>query len=126
MKTKYHKLAEKIINLPSWDDLTDTKEELFSLVKEVYNEHLKFEKVRNENGRYGIRYYTVPEDSRFSDVYISMFHTEKERDLVFDSWDKEVNWDNVFEQELEYPTPHNMVKKEKIIKEGKTIYVEDK
>jgi hypothetical protein len=103
----------------------EDRKELLNLIKDLYNEHIELVENKNDKGKYGIRYKTIHDDSKYSDTSEIFFRLKSIRDKVFDDWQNGLYWDNIFEQELEFrlPSPnfHGAIK---IFREGKEIYEE--
>ena len=125
-ETKYHLLYLGIKDdTYSYDE--EDKENLLKIVKELYHDHQNLTQEKDDNGKYGIRYKTVHDDSRWSDTHEQFFATKTKRDNVYDDWINDRYWDSIFEEDLEYRTPspnvHDIVK---VFKEGGKIYEEQK
>jgi len=122
--TKYHLLYLMLKDADCYFPKEDRKE-LLDLIKELYKSNQKFINEKDENGKYGIRYKTIHDDSKYSDNHTQFFASKRKRDDVFDDWINERYWDSIFEMELEYPKPtpnlHDVIK---VFKEGKNIYDE--
>ncbi|AGO49517.1 hypothetical protein Phi4:1_gp104 [Cellulophaga phage phi4:1] len=122
--TPYHEL---FLSIKGADDYwpVEEREEVLSLVKKLHDREQDRLAEEDEEGKYGLRYKTIHDDSRFSDTHEQFFSSKSKREKVFLDWKKGVTWDSIFETELEYPTPggnfHGMVK---IFKEGTKTYEE--
>jgi hypothetical protein len=103
----------------------EDRKEMLNLIKELYNDNQKLLNNKDDNGKYGIRYKTIHDDSKWSDNHTQFFRTKQKRDNVFDDWINERYWDAILETELEYRTPSpNVHDIAKIFKEGKNVYDE--
>ena len=122
--SKYHQLY---LMLKDVDDYfpKEERKELLDLIKELYQDNQELLNDKDDEGKYGLRYKTVHDDSRYSDKHVQFFTTKQKRDNVFDDWINDRYWDNIFETELEYRTPspnvHDIVK---VFKEGGNVYEE--
>ena len=122
--SKYHEL---FLMLKDADDYfpKDERKELLELIKNLYFDNQELLNDKDDNGKYGIRFKTVHDDSCYSDKHTQFFSTKRKRDDVFDDWINERYWDKIFECELQYRTPspnvHDIVK---VFKEGENIYDE--
>lgn len=122
--SKYHLLYLELKNADDYFPKEDRKE-LLDLIKELYDEHNDLLNKDDDNGKYGIRYKTIEEDSRWPDSHTQFFSSKEKRDNVYDDWINNRYWDSVFEDYLEYPTPGpNINEIEKIFKESDKIYIE--
>jgi hypothetical protein len=123
-RSKYHKLYSLLREADDYFPIED-REEVLELVKELYKDNNIVQKDLDKNGKYGISYKTIHDDSRFSDNHTSFFSSKKKRDEVYDDWINGRNWDTELNTELFYPTPTpNVHKITKVFKEGKEIYEE--
>lgn len=112
--TKYHELylmlQDENIYLPSVED----RNKLLTLIKELYSDNSNLIKKEDDNGKYGIRYKTIGEDSSYSDTKEQFFSSKEKRDKIYDDWVNNCSWDSILNLELEYPTPtpniHDIVK----------------
>jgi hypothetical protein len=124
--SKYHQLYLMLQDADDYFPKEDRKE-LLGLVKELYKDNQEILNIRDDEGKYGVRYKTVGDDSKFSDKHEQFFTTKSKRDAVFDDWINDRYWDNILDVELQYPVPspnvHNITK---VFKEGKDVYEEIK
>jgi len=122
--SKYHQLY---LMLQDADDYfpKEDKKELLELIKELYKDNQEIVDIRDDRGKYGIRFKTVGDDSKFSDKHEQFFVIKSKRDNVYEDWINERYWDKIFEIPLQHPTPspnvHNIIK---VFREGKNIYEE--
>lgn len=122
--TKYHQL---FLMLKTADDFfpKEERKELLDLVKDLFDDYSEKLQQKDYDGKYGIRYSTIHDDSRFADKHQQFFSSLERRDKVYDDWEKGYHWDTIFDKELEYPVPgpnfHNMFK---IFKEQGKVYDE--
>jgi len=122
--SKYHLLYLMLKEADDYYPKEDRKE-MLNLIKELYNDNQKLLNNKDDNGKYGIRYKTIHDDSKWSDNHTQFFRTKQKRDNVFDDWINERYWDAILETELEYRTPSpNVHDIAKIFKEGKNVYDE--
>lgn len=122
--TKFHELY---LILKSADDYfpKEDRKELLKLIKELYESEIDRNELEDENGTYGIAYTTIHDDSSYYDHHTKFFSSKEKRDNVYQDWFKGLYWDNIFECELEYPTPTpNFGNMEKIFKHGDKIFFE--
>jgi len=106
METGYHKLYRQVKESDDYLEVSaEFKPILLEAIKLLYVDFNELQKQRDMTGNYGIEYYTVHEDSKYSDRHVQMFSNSDRRDIVYESWISEQRWDNLFEQELEYPMP---------------------
>lgn len=122
--TEYHQLYLMLQDADDYFPKEDRKD-LLRLVKKLYHSHQDIIESRDDEGKYGIRYKTVHEDSKYADTHTQFFSSREKRDNVYADWIDDRYWDNIFEEELQYRTPspnvHNIIK---VFKEGKEIYEE--
>lgn len=123
-KTKYHELYQFLNKLEETyyiADISNMKE----LVKNLYKEYNEFISEKDDEGKYGIRYKTIHDDSSYSDVYEQFFISKEKRDKIYDDWMNDLYYDNIMEIHLPYPTPSpNVHSIEKIFKNDEKIYNE--
>lgn len=121
-KSKYHKLYSLLKNADDYFPLED-REEVLDLVKELYQDNNVIEGKLDKDGKYGIKYKTIEEDSKFTDTHTDFFLSKEKRDAIYDDWINDRYWDIELDTELFYSSPnlHNI---EKVFKEGDKIYVE--
>jgi len=122
--SKYHQLY---LGLKDADDYfpKESRKEMLSLIKELYKENQDLLNEDDDKGKYGIRYKTIGELSKWSDTGYQFFRSKSKRDDVYDDWINGRYWDKIFETELQYRTPspnvHEIVK---IFKESGNVYDE--
>ena len=122
--SKYHQLY---LMLKDEDDYfpKEDRKYLLNLIRELYENNQALLNIVDNEGKYGIEYKTIHDDSRWSDTHTQFFRSKKKRDNVFDDWINKRSWDSIMQTDLQYPTPvpniHNIVK---IFKEGENIYKE--
>lgn len=102
--TEYHKLYEMIKSLEDYSEVSN-KEEMKIIVKNLFNDYNKKRVAENTKGHHGIAYKTIHDDSSSSDSHTVFFTTESERNDVFDDWQHEFNFDDIFLESLTYRTP---------------------
>lgn len=122
--SEYHQLY---LMLKEEDDYfpKSSRKPLLDLIKKLYEDNEELLNKSDDKGKYGIRYKTIGEDSRYSDSHTQFFRTKKKRNDVFDDWINERYWDSILDTELQYPVPYpNVHKIIKIFKEGKNTYDE--
>jgi hypothetical protein len=122
--SKYHEL---FLMLKDADDYfpKEDRVELLNLIKDLHEDWILDNELEDSKGKYGIKYTTIHDDSRYFDHHEQFFSTKEKRDFVYDDWNNGAYWDNIFNQELEYPTPTpNFGNMKKIFKEGGSIYEE--
>lgn len=120
--SKYHQLY--LLVKDSKDFICeDDKTDILKTIKELYHEHIEY--INDSNGKYGIRYTTCHDDSRYQDKHTQFFISKEKRDNVYDDWINDRYWDNIFNEELEYRTPSpNVGDIKKIFKYDGHIYDE--
>lgn len=125
IETEYHKLL-KLLNSDTDFFVSDkTKEKVFELISNLYQEHCELEKKLGNGGKYGISYTTRHEDSKWKDTSHIFFTVKEKRDEVFASWNRGEYWDSVLKRELQYPTPQpNCDDLKRIFRDGDVIYAE--
>jgi hypothetical protein len=122
--TKYHQLY---LILDTADDYfpKEQRKELLTIIKELYETYLCINEDEDNNGKYGISYTTIHDDSRYHDHHKQFFSSLEKRDLVYEDWSNGLYYDNIFKCDLEYPTPGpNFGNMKKIFKERDKIYDE--
>lgn len=122
--SKYHQLYLMLKDADDYYPKEDRKE-MLNLIKELYEDNQELINDKDDDGKYGIRYKTVHDDSKWSDKHTQFFRTKRKRDDVFDDWINERYWDAILETELQYPTPSpNVHDIAKVFKEGENVYDE--
>lgn len=122
INSNYHILYNMIEALEDYD-VIENKKEILSTIKQLFNEYSELKNNINNKGQFGIEYYTIHDDSSYADKYTQFFTNEKERDNVFDDWNNDRYWDNIFQQELNYRTPgSNFHNPTKIVRLNGEIY----
>ena len=122
--SKYHQLFLMLQEAKDYFPKED-RNELLNLIKELYEDNQMLDKDNDDNGKYGIRYKTIPEDSCWSDKHEQFFSSKQKRDNVFDDWINNRYWDSILDTELQYRTPSpNVYDIVKVFKEGNNIYDE--
>ncbi len=122
--SKYHQL---FLMLKDEDDYfpKENRKELLGLIKELYEDNQELLRDKDDDGKYGIRYKTIHDDSSYSDKHTQFFRTKQKRDDVYDDWINKRYWDSILETKLQYPTPSpNVHDIFKVFKEGKNVYDE--
>lgn len=125
MRTKYHELKEKIVGFEDWQIDEKEKNELTTIIDELYLQDLKRRKKENENGKFGLKYFTIHDDSKYWDEHKVFFTTKKERDLVYENWSKGLYWDELFKTYIPYPTPGSNYSHDKTVKIDKEWVVRE-
>lgn len=122
--SKYHQLYLMINDADDYFPKEDRKE-LLSLIKELYYDFQKHDMEKDDDGKYGIKYKTIHDDSFYCDKHVQFFSSKQKRDNVYHDWINDRNWDDIFNIDLQYPTPspnvHDIIK---VFKEGGNIYEE--
>ncbi len=129
MNTIYHELVEKLDDEDGIMNIdANFKEQYIELIGKAYKEFTKLKQAENEQGNHGIRYTKCHYDSSTLDTYQIWFTTEKERDDVYDDFQKKLYWDEIFEDHLPYNQTRfdNFNLGKKVTRIGNKIYVEEK
>lgn len=121
MRTKFHVLKSNILKLEDWQLDKDEKNELTKLVDELYEEYVEHHKKSNSKGDYGLKFYTIHDDSKYYDEHKVFFKTKEERDQVYEDWGKGLYWDDMFNDNLIYPTPGMNYNHSKTVKTNKLL-----
>lgn len=122
--SKYHHLYLMVNDnkFYAWEG----KEEILKLIKDIYEDHQEIIKEKDDDGKYGIRFKTIHDDSSYSDTHEQFFMTKQRRDNVYDDWINGRHWDSILDTELDYRTPspnvHDIVK---VFKEGESKVYEE-
>lgn len=122
--SKYHQL---FLMLKDADDYfpKEDRTDVLKLVKELYNEHQQYIEDNDKHGKYGISFTTIHDDSKHLDRDTVFFSSKEKRDNVFIDWTNGSYWDDIFEEELQYPKPGpNLGNLQKVFKEGGLTYKE--
>jgi hypothetical protein len=125
--TKYHAIYQQLKELGNSDyqNFNDKKNKILTSLKEVYDEYLVLGKEKDFKGKWGIRFSTVGDDSKYADEFDIFFDSKTKRNNIFDDWKAEKNYDNIFDTPIAYPLPGpNLHGLKKIFKENKKIYEE--
>ena len=116
--TKYHQIYLELKEAKNYFPKKD-RSDLLKTIKDLYNEFLELVSNESGNGKYGIRYSLIGEDSSYPTTYQIFFRTKCIRDNIYDDWINGRHWDNIMNQELEFPTPTpNIFNIKKIFKES--------
>lgn len=122
--SRYHKLYLALQEANDYLPAED-KKELLDMIKVLYQDYLDLDEYRDDAGRYGIRYKTIHDDSKYADRHVIFFSSKSKRDKVFEDWKNGFYWDKIFNQQLQYAPPSpNLHDIEKVFKEGGKIYNE--
>ena len=121
MRTKYHELKTKILEIEDWQLEKDEKKVITKIIDELYEGYVKQHKKSNRNGNYGLKYYTIHDDSSYWDEHTVFFITEEERDQVYNDWGRGAYWDDMFDDELMYRTPGSNYNHGKTVKINKQL-----
>lgn len=127
MRTKYHDLKEKILNIEEWVWNKDEKESVIKIIDGLYEEYVERHQSENKKGKYGLKYYTIHDDSSYYDEHKVWFKTKEEREQIYDKWGGTQSWDTLFDDDYMYPRPgmnYNHSKTVKIDKETVEVEVE--
>lgn len=126
METKYHKLYTDLRDAEEFFPKEDRKT-LLETIKELYNENQELLMGKNEYGNYGVAFKTIHDDSKYPDQHYEFFTTIKERDYVFENYEKGLYYDKIFEQYLPYHSCvyNNFHDVQKVVKVGNEIYIKE-
>jgi hypothetical protein len=102
-QTKYHDLLDYLMNDENQIYFgQDVKNEIKNKIEKLYDEHIQVKQKLNENGDFGLTYTTIGHDDSYPTKHIIWFHTQEDRDIVYEDYKKGKYYDSKFNKYLPY------------------------
>ena len=72
INSDYHILYNMVNGLKDWEEIHNRKE-ILGCIKSLFNEYFELKDRVNDEGTFGIEYYTIHDDSRYADKSTQFF-----------------------------------------------------